>query len=227
MRPGIYFTSYDSSDTAVIASEHRSPFDFPHLPVLPETLLLLELRAQDRWIDTTEVARIVRRDLGATIQILRMAGSAFASGDIRSVRIEDCVANLGLDACIAGLSCKGSNSECISALWAHCREIAEQAELIAEDIPYADPAEAYLVGLLHTICSLPPLLGWTLPAHEECDPASAALALAEMWSLPSCIQEFFSARAGASSDDRWTPVLREAHRRAGAPFKSTHCSGYE
>jgi HD-like signal output (HDOD) protein len=159
MRPGIYFAGYESSLTSVIAAEEQSEFDFLSLPVLPETLLLLELKAQDRWIEIAEVARIVRRDLGATIQILRMAGSASTSTDNPSLCIEECIADLGLDVCIAGLSCRGSNSESFAALWAHCREIAERAASIAEQAPDADPAEVYLVGLLHTIYALPPLLG--------------------------------------------------------------------
>jgi HD-like signal output (HDOD) protein len=183
--------------------------------------------AQDRWIEIAEVARIVRRDLGATIQILRMAGSASAASDIPSVRIEECIADLGLDVCIAGLSCRGSNSGCVSSLWAHCREIAEQAALIAEETPEADPAEGYLVGLLHAIYAIPPLLGWTAAADGECDYALVGLALAEMWSLPSCIRDLFSARAGASNADPWRCMLSEAHRRAGASFRSGHCSGYE
>jgi HD-like signal output (HDOD) protein len=227
MRPGIYFAGYESSATAVIAPKQPSDFDFPHLPVLPETLLLLELKAQDRWIDITEVARIVRRDLGATIQVLRMAGSTSASSDIHAVRIEECIAEVGLDACIAGLSCRGSNSECVSALWAHCREIAEQAELIADEIPDTDPAEVYLVGLLHAIYALPGLLGWTADADKERDSAAIGLALAEMWSLPSCVQDLFSARAGASNADRWTRILSKAHQRANSSFRSEHCLDYE
>jgi hypothetical protein len=78
--------------------------DLPAIPVLPETLLLLDLEAQERSVDLKRVAELVLSDLGATLQILRLAGREHACAEFRPSRIEDCIVDLGVDVCLQALS---------------------------------------------------------------------------------------------------------------------------
>lgn len=189
--------------------------EFPDLPVLPETLLLLDLEAQDPWLDLTNISHVLLRDLGATTQILRLVGREYADAKFRPVRMEDCIADLGLDACLDAASTRiiphGANNKAIVDLWMHSREIAEHASAIAEDTPGVDPAQAYLAGLMHAIDRLPGLLGWSGPLAELAANKSHGISLAEIWSLPPCVCELFS----AATHGPWSWIVHAAHARAG------------
>jgi hypothetical protein len=192
-------------------------FEFPGLPILPETLLLLDLKAQDPWVDLTDISHVLLRDLGATTQVLRLAAREYADARFRPVRMEDCIADLGLDACLEAVSTKiiaqDAKNEAIVALWTHSREIAEHASAIAEDTPGVDPAQAYLAGLMHAIDRLPGLLGWSGPLAELATEKSHGISLAEIWSLPSCVCELFSAPDWSGNRGSWSRIVRAAHAR--------------
>jgi hypothetical protein len=192
-------------------------FEFPGLPILPETLLLLDLKAQDPWVDLTDISHVLLRDLGATTQVLRLAAREYADARFRPVRMEDCIADLGLDACLEAVSTKiivqDAKNEAIVALWTHSRAIAEHASAIAEETPGVDPAQAYLAGLMHAIDRLPGLLGWSGPLAELATNNSHGISLAEIWSLPACVCELFSAPHAAGDRALWPSIVRAAHAR--------------
>lgn len=65
--------------------------DLPDVPALPETLLQMELRLHEFSIDLHELSQLVLSDLGATLQIMRLAARESSAPDAHPARIEDCI----------------------------------------------------------------------------------------------------------------------------------------
>ena len=190
--------------------------ELPDTPVTPETLLLLDLLVQESLVDLREMSELVLADLGATLQILRLAGREYGTSEDRPVRIADCIADLGLRACLKVVSAetmgRQKHKSEVAELWAHSREIARCSKLAAQEMAEIDPEEAYLVGLLHAIGLLPGLLRWR--EYVSADDVLAGLRLAKLWALPLCVTEFFSELQLPGYPTRWSVVVRKAHLRA-------------
>jgi hypothetical protein len=200
-------------------------FELPDLPILPETLLLLDLKTQELRIDLADISHVLLRDLGATTQILRLAGRAYADAKFRPVRIEDCIADLGLELCMEAVSRNIiAQDAAIVGLWTRSREIAEHSCAIAQDMPGVDPAQAYLAGLMHAIDQLPSLLGWSGPLAELVAEKTHGITLAEIWSLPSCVCELFLVPEQARTCGPWSRIVRAAHARVGMESLNSECS---
>lgn len=194
--------------------------ELPDIPAMPETLLAMELQLQERSVDLGEISELILDDIGATLQILRLAGREYGASEGRPARIEDCISALGLRACLRAASsaapAKGPGHRALVELRAHSREIAHLCRLLAEEMPeLATPQEAYLTGLLHEIGALPALLGW-----DRCDlPANrglAALRMAEQWSLPSYLKAFYG--HASTPESRLSKLVSVAHQLAAASF---------
>jgi hypothetical protein len=191
----------------------------PDVPVLSETLLLMELKSRDRAVDLTEISQLVLGDLGAVLQIMRVAGEEDVSEDGRPTRIEDCISGLGLPACIDAMSRqtvkRRNRPAAIVETWTHAQLVAENCRYLAEEnIVAAHPDEAFMVGLFHTIGSLPEVLGWdwTTPFYEDAE--LMGLRMAEAWSLPRCVVEYFSELQSPSRAGQWRDIVHRAHRQA-------------
>ena len=191
--------------------------DFPDIPVLPETMLFLDLLVQEPCINLREMSQLVLADLGATLQILRLAGREFGHAEGRPVRMEDCISDLGVQECLEVVSRKmlprDDSQHEIAQLWAHAREIAHHARLIGEEMSDVNPEEAYLAGLLHIICLLPPLLGWRKTGAN--DGLLVGLMLSKRWCLPHCVTELFSELHPIDYATRFQGIVRKAHENAG------------
>jgi HD-like signal output (HDOD) protein len=191
--------------------------DYPDVPVLPETMLFLDLLVQEPCINLREMSQLVLADLGATLQILRLAGREFGNAEGRPVRMEDCISDLGVMECLDVVSRKmlprDNSQHEIAELWAHAREIAHHARLIGEDISDVNPEEAYLAGLLHIIGLLPSLLGWRKTGAN--DGLLVGLMLARKWCLPHCVTELFSEIHPIGYATRFQGIVRKAHVNAG------------
>jgi HD-like signal output (HDOD) protein len=189
--------------------------DLPDVPVLPETLLRLDLESQEPSVDLREISQVVLSDLGATVQILRLSGLECDEAEFRPTRIEDCISALGLAACIEAVSAqtisRDSRFDSISETWAHSREIAHYSRLVAEDMPDVNPDEAYMVGLLHTIGLLPQALGWYGNHNRSVDAALAGLQMARQWSLPRALTDYFRDVHLESSATPWPKIVHKAH----------------
>ena len=187
--------------------------ELPDVPVLPETLLLLDLMVQETCVDLRQMSGLVLADLGATLQILRLAGREYGTADDRPVRIADCISDLGLRPCLTSVSSQpiGHQEQMleVAKLWAHSREIASCSKLVAETMPEVDPEEAYMVGLMHALGLLPRLLGWRVSSAT--DEALTGFWLAKRWSLPSCVTEFFGAGQAPRYTAGWPAIVHEAH----------------
>jgi HDOD domain len=193
--------------------------DLPDVPVLSETLLLMELKIRERAVDLREISHLILTDLGATIQIMRIAASEDYSPDCRITRIEDCISGLGLETCLEAMSRlplrhNSRRAEIVEA-WLHARITAENSRFLAEeDYPNLNPDDAYLVGLLHAIGALPSVLGWQRPRGLPTDPILAGLKMAEAWSLPHSVAEYFLAIRAQRAANRWTHIVSLAHQQA-------------
>ena len=192
------------------------------VPVLPQTLLLAELMTLEQSVDLAALSQLVLSDLGATIQLLRLAGCECPNTEERSARITDCIADLGWQACMEAIAAQpmlpGAHMPAVAGLWSHSRAVAQYARQIAEGNvgidPEIDPEEAYLVGLCHLIGALPDALGWSRIRSGAVDSTLAGLELAQAWSLPGCIAEYFSQLQSSGWTSPWPEVVRAAHRRA-------------
>jgi hypothetical protein len=189
--------------------------DLPDTPVMPETLLLLDLMVQETCVDLRRMSQLVLADVGATLQILRLAGRHYGMAEDRPNRVEDCISDLGLRACLKAVSAQtisrhGRQNE-VAAFWEHSRDVASHAKLVAQDMQEIDPEEAYLAGLLHAIGSLPALLGWK--DASVADPALAGVRLAKRWSLPTCVTELCNEMQLPGYPSGWSGIVREAHSR--------------
>lgn len=192
--------------------------DLPDVPVLPETLLRLDLEVQEPCVDLREMSQVVLSDLGATVQILRLSGLELNDAETRSNRIEDCICDLGVAACLeaiaAGTIARDYRYDGVVETWAHSREIAHYSKLVAEDMPDVNPDEAYLVGLLHTIGLLPQALGWYGSHGRPVDAALAGLQMARQWSLPQVAVEYFREVNLDQHSSPWPEIVHKAHRFA-------------
>lgn len=193
--------------------------NLPDVPVLSETLLLMELKSRDRAVDLTEISQLVLGDLGAMLQIMRLAADEDVSEDSRPTRIEDCISGLGLPACIEAMSRqtvkRRNRPAAIVETWTHAQLVAGNCRYLAEEnIIAVNPDEAFMVGLFHTIGSLPEVLGWEWTTPFCDDPELTGLRMAEAWSLPHCVVEYFSELRSLSKPGRWREIVHRAHRQA-------------
>jgi hypothetical protein len=217
-------------DTAVRSELRRKQLDeghsfqiasdpgFPDIPALPETLLLLDLMIQQQCVDLREMSQLVLWDLGATLQILRLAGREHGTVEQRPTRIEDCISDLGIEACVDAVSARtvagDRRREAIAAFWSYSREIAKHSRLAGEELPGIDPEEAYLAGLLHGIGALPAILGWDCSESSALEGPSAGFLLAREWALPPCVVESQFELQLNGRENSWSGIVRTAHQRA-------------
>ena len=189
--------------------------DWPEIPVLPETLLLLDLEVQERSVDLRAISELILSDLGATLQILLLAGREYSCAEFRPDRIEDCISDLGVRACMEAVSAHTVAHSCesssITETWAHCREIAQISKQIAEEMQDVDPNQAYMAGLLHAIGLLPAVLGWAASKQGISDFALAGFKLAKKWSLAPFLVKFLSEMHEERCTTRLPEIVRKAH----------------
>jgi hypothetical protein len=188
----------------------------PEIPVRMETQLLLELKAQERCVDLGEVSQLVLRDMGAALRIFHRAAEESPSAEDRPSRIEDCISSLGLQSCLEALSSKRAGRGCCSIdfleTWQHAKEVAESCrQLVSQQATTASPEEAYLVGLFHQLYCLPSILGWGMLASTSEAAALHGLRLAEDWSLPRCVHDYFCEIYDPAQEQRWSKIVERAH----------------
>jgi len=205
----------------------RQRFD---VAVMKETLLLMELETQEFCVDLRALSTLVLSDLGATLQVLRLAGREYGGAEGRPVRVEDCIADLGVQACLdvmsAHLMPRDLRSPAVTELWRHSREIAAHSQHLAEQTVEVDPDQAYLVGLCHSIGSLPDVLGLDGTTCQEFDSVRMGLELATEWSLPGCVVSYFSDMEKREGRSAWPGIVQAAHRCAGEPTGECASRGY-
>jgi hypothetical protein len=181
-----------------------------NVPVMPATVLGLEMLLHEPCVDLQLASELVLSDVGATIQILRLIRREYEFAAERPSRMVECLASLDVDAWFGAISahtvpCDRDHSA-MTALWRHCRLVAQYAQLVAESLDDVSPDDAYLVGLLHEIETIPAVLGW--PTLE---PGSM---VAMEGSLPSFVLAAVRSVKDCCSSSVWSFVLTAAHELA-------------
>lgn len=202
--------------------------DLPDVPALPETLLQMELKLHEFSIDLHELSQLILSDAGATLQILRLAARECSATEGRPARIEDCISHLGLEACLRAAGRRTVLSEArhrgVIEVWAHSREVAQLCRKLAgAGDRWMHPEEAYLVGLTHTLGALPGILGWQGPESGAGNWLDKGSKLAEAWSLPACVQEFFAEVRRPDCNEGWPAIVRKAHQMARITMRCPMC----
>ncbi len=204
--------------------------DLPDVPVLPETLLSMELKAHELSVDLHEMSQLVLSDPGATLQILRLAAHEYGDSSDRPSRMEDCISSLGLQACLKAAARQPvtghTRHRAVPEIWAHSVEVARYSSALAEASSGAvRPEAAYLVGLLHALPLMPAVLGWNCRERGLKDAAAAGLSLAERWRLPRCVQDFFREANLPGQATQWTDIVERGHQLARR--SSVQCPLYD
>ena len=179
------------------------------VPVMSATVLGLEILLHEPCIDLQMVSELVLSDVGATIQILRLVGREYEFADEQPSRMGDCLASLDAGAWFEAISARtfacDQEHASTTLLWNHCRLVAQYAQLVAESLEGISAEEAYLVGLLHEIRTIPNVLGW---------PSAAPLAMEG--SLPLFVLAAIRSTKDSSSSSPWKFILTAAHELAEA-----------
>jgi hypothetical protein len=187
------------------------------IPVMSATVLGLEILLDEPCIDLRMASELVLSDVGATIQVLRLIGREYEFATEHPCRMGDCLAGLDagtwFDAISARTFACHREHVATSALWNHCRLVAQYAQLVAESLEDVSPEEAYLVGLLHEIGAIPKVLSWP---NDGLDGGESASLLAMEDSLPLFVLSAMQSINDSCSLSNWKIVLTSAHELAGA-----------
>ena len=174
-----------------------------HVPVMSATVLGLEILLNEPCIDLRMASDLVLSDVGATLRVLRLVGKEYECANEYLSSMADCLAGLDAGTWFHEISAHtfacDDDHTAVASLYHHCRLVARYARLVAESLQGVSPEEAYLVGLLHEMESLPGALGW--PARD----------LQLEGSLPPFV---LSAICSASSSSDWSFILKAAHELA-------------
>jgi hypothetical protein len=188
-----------------------------HLPVMQTTVLALEMLLHEPCIDLRMASELVLSDLGATLHVLRLVGREYEFADEPPARMGDCLASLDADTWFKAISARtfssGQENSAANELWSHSRVVAQYAQLVAESLDGTSPTDAYLVGLLHEIGSIPAILGW--PKGEAGGTPSTSLSAIED-SLPFFVIAAIPSTHDPQPSSTWKFILSEAHELAGA-----------
>jgi HD-like signal output (HDOD) protein len=197
------------------------------VPALIATHLQLELLLQQPVVELRAVAEVLRRDPGATIEVLRLAGREWMPGEERAARLEDAIAGLSLASCQGAIERAvlghDARSRTVALAWEHARQIALRMQEASAIEGLFHPDEAYLLGLLHELGGVPALLGWKhvpeLGLGRSGRPAARtgmalARALAEQWRLPWFLISAFAELEEGRRSSPWMRLLSLAHGSA-------------
>jgi len=195
------------------------------VPVMPATVLGLEMLLQNPYIDLRMASELVLSDVGATIQILRLIGKEYDFIADRPSRMGDCIANLEVGAWFGAISARmfagDREHSATAAVWKHCRLVAQYAQLVAESLDGISPEDAYLVGLLHGIEDIPAALGWPNCGRGGKDTGAW---FAMEGTLPLFVLAAMRSMNDSTSSPAWRFILTTAHELAGTRVDPVQCA---
>ncbi|ADW70908.1 HDOD domain-containing protein [Granulicella tundricola] len=204
-------TSLYISDILSSSSPNRLLDSLPNIPTMMTTRLRLELLLQEPSIDLSAVSEVILSDPGATLQLLRLIGEEYPNDEDRPTRIEDCIVSFNSNRwyeVVCALSIPQSSH--VLAHWEYWRRVAQCARELAKCVDGLSPEEAYLVGLLSQLGTLPHILGWNNDTGSSAEHSAVGVMLADYWHLPTyfccAIQELQS----PASSSRWGEILQMA-----------------
>ncbi len=204
--------------TSAMEPPAPQPCRWDDLPVLPSTQLRLELALFADSPSLRELTDIFREDPVAVLRLFALVAdlskACLVSTPDDPLRLEDLVVMLGKqdlgqafcrqaparDAQAATAVAFAAQAAAMGRL---CRTIAETIGLPAE--------EAYLVGLLHGIGSLPEQLGRNISQETTRDRCGVLSTLCRRYALPSSLQQTLEEVYSQEAVSPWTAVVHAAY----------------
>lgn len=187
------------------------------VPVMSSTVLGLEMLLNEPYIDLQMASELVLSDVGATIQILRLIGNEYGIAAERPCRMGDCIASLDRRVWFGAISARtfvGDRAHsATSAVWKHCRLVAQYAQLVAESLEGISPEDAYMVGLLHGTDAIPAALGWPRSGRGW---RNQDILFAMDEALPPLVLAAIHSMDDSSTSSVWRSILSAAHELAGS-----------
>jgi HD-like signal output (HDOD) protein len=131
------------------------------LPILPQILIRLNKVAEDDNASVEDFGRIILKDQGLTLQVLRVVNSAFyrQQGRERTTTVSQAVLILGFNGVrrlALGMSVYDTLQSAnalpgLQDLWSHSLTTAITTRLLAARTGYYSPEEAFVGGLVHDV----------------------------------------------------------------------------
>jgi hypothetical protein len=212
----------DGDDTASGFANRRGSWSregvefLEHAPVLPGTLLRLELLLHEAQVDVRVATELVLNDVGAVIQILNQAGNEDSPTGGLPDRIAECLVDLDLGDLLNSLYSRslapGWEHGQVAAVWEHRVAIARYASITAESTGAVAVEDAYLAGLLDDRGAIAEVLEWPLRTGKHRG-AGELLCAAEK--LPRAIVSAFGHAPGFRRPRHWKHILETARQLAG------------
>ncbi len=190
--------------------EARSPVAC--LPVLAGTQLYLRLLLGGHRFDLAAVADVVGRDPCAVLRLFALVAEEFPDAANRPQRLEDCLAGVSAAELWRALSDPPSDREeqrRAIPFAGTAFTLAHYARMVAVSLGLGGD-QAFLLGLLHAVGSLPVVLGrLTEPPGAEASVHMAAR-IAEAYHLPPSLCRALAAVHRREPGSVWVAVLEAA-----------------
>ena len=183
------------------------------LPVLASTQLYLRLLLQGNVFDLAAAADVVGRDPCAVLRMFALVAEEFPDTANRPQRLEDCLAGVGRVELWHALSEPASDREeqRRAILFAgNAFTLAHYARAAAVSLGLGGD-QAFLLGLLHAIGSLPAVLGRTHPVRSAEASVQVATEIAVTYHLPPSLCRALAAVHRQEPGSVWVAVLAAAH----------------
>jgi HD-like signal output (HDOD) protein len=178
--------------------------EFPSPPALTHSLFHLELRLTDSVCDLQTLTRIIRNDVGLTVQLLRLAARTIEESPSKICAISEIVVEAGAQN-VATLVAhtrslpdrltRHAGENAAERFWMHARLTALIAEELAGQSAgessgqssKVSQEEAYLAGLLFRLGDLPAVLGWAAVDSTTANSREVGARMAKAWGFPRAL----------------------------------------
>ena len=179
------------------------------VPVLPRTVLGLELLLAAGPLDLRAAGALLREDPGALLQLFRLLAEEYPEVETRPKRLEEWVAGLPMRRLLRRLakaSVAAGEPGRMEAFARHAAEIGRGAESVAETLGIGRE-QAWAVGMLHELGRLPRLAPRVLPGETT----HWCAELARQYRLPSALCAALEEVHRESAGSVWWAVVAAAH----------------
>lgn len=185
----------------------------PLIPVLPGTLLGLDLLVQQPAFDLRAASHLLREDPGALLHLFRLVGEEYGNAANAPVRLDECIASLASQHLLETLAAAaGTRQQQVhfARFALHAAAVGRQAQVVADslDLPRED---ALLIGSLHDLGSLPRLLGWSATHPPENERVVHCAELCRHYSVPPHLYAALDTIHRQQSQSVWVAVVEAAH----------------
>ncbi len=202
-----------SSLSLVPATVKRLQAPIACLPVLASTQLYFGLLLHGPVFDLAAVADVIGRDPCAVLRLFALVADEFPDPANRPQRLEDCLAGVDRAALWQALaeppSCREEQQRAIPFAGDSFTS-AHYARTVALSLGLAGD-QAFLLGLLHAIGSLPAVLGRTKPVRRAEALAEEAAKIAAAYHLPPSLCRALVAVHRQEPGSVWVAVLAAAY----------------